>query len=498
MNSTMMQPSNTTTTTSPTQIKTKRRRRAPPSGASEPCHTCRQNGRVCDRRRPYCTQCIETKGTCSGYRTQLTWGVGVASRGKLRGLSLPVPLSDEERAKKNSAMAAEKKEEKKKLKAAGANTGAGISKHSASASISSLASVRSMSTQDLATLTSMNSIPSSMSAYNSPTEPMAPSYPQYPQLSSLNTPNHPPQFQKLMQAAHHAQGGLSLLLSPMDDMHSQHVEYHADGSSTPEIYSPLYSPVDSSYLHSPVDIIHISQNRAHPPTSVPDHVSDFFEEESSVGHSSPSIHGHQDDNSPDAEADGAISALLYDEEMLNNMYHYSRPNTAHTNSQFNGNASPSTGYNSSPANSPSPPPLVHSNSFPSGHYTSYSPSSAARPQQLARLQTGPAHPHLQISSPTSYPPTPSSMSPSTPTTPIYGHCLSTPPPTSMPPTSAAGGASTLTSPAVLLQQQLLQNQNAIMQQQQRQRLLHQQHQQQQQQQNSIAAADQQFYLSHLG
>ncbi|KAK6541387.1 hypothetical protein TWF694_007200 [Orbilia ellipsospora] len=493
MNSTMMQQPSNTATTSPTQIKTKRRRRAPPSGASEPCHTCRQNNRVCDRRRPYCTQCIETKGTCSGYRTQLTWGVGVASRGKLRGLSLPVPLSDEERAKKNSAMAAEKKEEKKKLKAAGNATNAGISKHSASASISSLASVRSMSSQDLATLTNM----ASGISYNSPTEPSIPQY-QYPQLSSLNAGNHPPQFQKLMQAAHHAQGGLSLLLSPMDDMHNQHVEYHGDGTSTPEIYSPLYSPVDAGYLHSPVDIIHISQNRPHPPTSVPDHVSDFFEEESSVGQSSPSIHGHQEENSNDAEADGAISALLYDEEMLNNMYHYSRPNTAHTNGQFaNGNTSPSTGYNSSPANSPSPPPLVHSSSFPNSHYASYSPNSAARPQQLTRLHTAP-HPHLQLGTPTSYPPTPSSMSPSTPTTPIYGHCLSTPPPTSMPPTSAAGNPSSLTSPAVLLQQQLLQNQNAIMQQQQRHRLLQQQQQQQQQQQNSIAAADQQFYLSHLG
>ena len=30
---------------------------------------------------------------CSGYKTQLTWGVGVASRGKLRGLSLPVAKS---------------------------------------------------------------------------------------------------------------------------------------------------------------------------------------------------------------------------------------------------------------------------------------------------------------------------------------------------------------------------------------------------------------------
>ncbi|EWC45677.1 hypothetical protein DRE_05238 [Drechslerella stenobrocha 248] len=489
----MPQPASTANTTSPSQIKTKRRRRAPPSGASEPCHTCRQNGRVCDRRRPYCTQCIETKGTCSGYRTQLTWGVGVASRGKLRGLSLPVPLSDEERAKKNSAMAAEKKEEKKKLKAAGNATSAGISKHSAAASISSLASVRNMSNQDLASLTNMNSISSGI-PYGSSAEAVVPQYAQYPQLASLSNGNHPPQFQKLMQAAHHAQGGLSLLLSPMDEMHGQHVDYHTEGTSTPEIYSPMYSPVDGGYLHSPVDIIHIPANRSHhPPTSVPDHVSDFFEEESSVGQSSPSIHGHQEE-AADAEADTGISALLYDEEILNNMYHYSRPTTAHTNTQFGaaGNTSPPTGYSSSPANSPSPPPLVHSNSFPSSHYQSYSPNSAARPAQLTRLHTAP-HPHLQIPSPTSYPPTPNSLSPSTPTTPMYGHCLQSSQPTSMPPTSAAGNPSSLTSPAVLLQQQLLHNQNAIMQQHQRQRMMHQQHQQQ-----SNIAADQQYYLSHLG
>lgn len=488
----MQQTPTAANTTSPTQIKTKRRRRAPPSGASEPCHTCRQNGRVCDRRRPYCTQCIETKGTCSGYRTQLTWGVGVASRGKLRGLSLPVPLSEEERAKKNSAMSAEKKEEKKKAKAASNSTNAGVSKHSASASISSLASVRSMSNYDLASLTTgMNTVGSDIQ-YTTPTEQIVPQYAQYQQLN-MNAGGHPPQFQKLMQAAHQAQGGLSLLLSPMDEMHGQHVEYH-DGSTTPDIYSPIYSPVDGGFLHSPVDIIHISQSRSHPPTSVPDHVSDFFEDESSAGHSSPSIHGHQDDGSADAEADGGISALLYDDELLSNMYQYSRPTTAHANAQFGTDtASPST-YKSSPANSPSPPPLVHSSSYTNGHYRNYSTNSAsdmtARPQ-ISRLHSMP-HPQLQLAS-TSYPPTPSSLSPSTPTTPIYGHCLQTPPPTSMPPTSAASNPSGLTSPAILLQQQLLQNQTAIMQQQHqhRQRLLQHQHQ------TAMASADQQFYLSHL-
>ncbi|KAI9795398.1 MAG: hypothetical protein M1833_007186 [Piccolia ochrophora] len=68
----------------------KRRRRAPATGAAHDCFTCRRRHLKCDRRRPYCSQCLETSKECSGYKTQLTWGVGVASRGKLRGLSLPV------------------------------------------------------------------------------------------------------------------------------------------------------------------------------------------------------------------------------------------------------------------------------------------------------------------------------------------------------------------------------------------------------------------------
>ncbi|KAF2089933.1 hypothetical protein K490DRAFT_71645 [Saccharata proteae CBS 121410] len=71
----------------------KRRRRAPATGATEDCFTCRKRQTKCDRRRPYCTQCIDIGKDCSGYRTTLTWGVGVASRGKLRGMSLPVPKS---------------------------------------------------------------------------------------------------------------------------------------------------------------------------------------------------------------------------------------------------------------------------------------------------------------------------------------------------------------------------------------------------------------------
>ena len=68
----------------------KRRRRTAGGGASDDCFACRSHGVKCDRKRPYCTQCIEVGKECSGYKTTLTWGVGVASRGKLRGLSCPI------------------------------------------------------------------------------------------------------------------------------------------------------------------------------------------------------------------------------------------------------------------------------------------------------------------------------------------------------------------------------------------------------------------------
>ncbi|KAI1820632.1 fungal-specific transcription factor domain-containing protein [Xylaria intraflava] len=77
-------------TTKDAQASRKRRRRATAGGAADDCFTCIKRNTKCDRRRPYCSQCLEIGNDCSGYKTQLTWGVGVASRGKLRGLSLPI------------------------------------------------------------------------------------------------------------------------------------------------------------------------------------------------------------------------------------------------------------------------------------------------------------------------------------------------------------------------------------------------------------------------
>lgn len=68
----------------------KRRRRSSASCASYDCFTCSERQVQCDRRRPYCSQCLDLGNKCSGYKTELTWGLGIASRGKFRGLSLPL------------------------------------------------------------------------------------------------------------------------------------------------------------------------------------------------------------------------------------------------------------------------------------------------------------------------------------------------------------------------------------------------------------------------
>ncbi|KAL8854353.1 MAG: hypothetical protein Q9221_000840 [Calogaya cf. arnoldii] len=85
-------PVNPTTQQAPVSPR-KRRRRAPTTGAADDCFACQENQMKCNRRRPYCTQCLDQGKDCSGYKTTLTWGLGVASRGKLRGLSLPIAKS---------------------------------------------------------------------------------------------------------------------------------------------------------------------------------------------------------------------------------------------------------------------------------------------------------------------------------------------------------------------------------------------------------------------
>lgn len=90
----------------------KRRKRTVGGGAADDCFTCASRGAKCDRRRPYCSQCLDLGRDCSGYKTTLTWGVGVASRGKLRGLSLPVSGGQPVAPQKRRSSAAQDDENK--------------------------------------------------------------------------------------------------------------------------------------------------------------------------------------------------------------------------------------------------------------------------------------------------------------------------------------------------------------------------------------------------
>ncbi|CAF9927815.1 MAG: hypothetical protein GOMPHAMPRED_004502 [Gomphillus americanus] len=93
----------------------KRKRRTTATKAADDCFACQDGHLPCDRRRPYCTPCIDRGKTCSGYKTTLTWGVGVASRGKLRGLSLPVAKQQktEDTARKKDTPVPRKKSQEK-------------------------------------------------------------------------------------------------------------------------------------------------------------------------------------------------------------------------------------------------------------------------------------------------------------------------------------------------------------------------------------------------
>jgi hypothetical protein len=54
------------------------------------CTTCKKRHRKCDETKPSCQECKKKKLKCEGYDLKLQWDVGIASRGKLTGASLPV------------------------------------------------------------------------------------------------------------------------------------------------------------------------------------------------------------------------------------------------------------------------------------------------------------------------------------------------------------------------------------------------------------------------
>ncbi|KAF5026917.1 hypothetical protein F66182_947 [Fusarium sp. NRRL 66182] len=54
------------------------------------CTTCKRRHRKCDETKPECLECKKNKLRCEGYAIKLQWDIGVASRGRLTGATVPV------------------------------------------------------------------------------------------------------------------------------------------------------------------------------------------------------------------------------------------------------------------------------------------------------------------------------------------------------------------------------------------------------------------------
>ena len=63
----------------------------------QPCHNCRRQRLKCDRSLPQCHKCIKRGQECLGYQRLFRWEQGVASRGKMAGLTFGEMKKDEEK-----------------------------------------------------------------------------------------------------------------------------------------------------------------------------------------------------------------------------------------------------------------------------------------------------------------------------------------------------------------------------------------------------------------
>ncbi|KAG5298007.1 C6 finger domain-containing protein [Histoplasma ohiense] len=72
----------TTSKTPPPQIPTGSKK-----FSTGPCYTCRRRRVTCDRLLPTCQKCDKAQKACLGYTKPITWVRGIASRGKMMGLT---------------------------------------------------------------------------------------------------------------------------------------------------------------------------------------------------------------------------------------------------------------------------------------------------------------------------------------------------------------------------------------------------------------------------
>jgi hypothetical protein len=228
----------------------KRRRRAPATGATEDCFSCKKRQLKCDRRRPYCGQCVEIGKECSGYRTTLTWGVGVASRGKLRGMSLPIAKSP------TTATTQEPKAQARNNSIASAST--------------TSTNATQQTRQNPGSYSARQSIDFGIHSPTSPTTPMysAPQEYQYFSATSpiaIPSPSTPMGFPMLQHAdpfdflrPQSKMGRPQTQRGPLQRLQtSLHVPYEENGLSASSASLGTYSdsdfPSPGEYPHTPVD-----------------------------------------------------------------------------------------------------------------------------------------------------------------------------------------------------------------------------------------------------
>jgi hypothetical protein len=79
--------------TSMLQSSTQTRRTNSLGRAKSPCQDCQRSELPCDRARPRCFTCISNGIACKGYKMDLRWQLGVASKGNLAGFSHTAPTA---------------------------------------------------------------------------------------------------------------------------------------------------------------------------------------------------------------------------------------------------------------------------------------------------------------------------------------------------------------------------------------------------------------------
>ena len=70
--------------------------------AKGPCHNCSESTLECDGQRPRCFTCMQNRVECRGYKMDLSWQSGVATRGNLKGFQYPTVQSPIKRTTKAS------------------------------------------------------------------------------------------------------------------------------------------------------------------------------------------------------------------------------------------------------------------------------------------------------------------------------------------------------------------------------------------------------------